>query len=49
MEELKKQIETLIDMDKRSGAMEVFTPLYVSRMLNISIEDVERAMQEMGL
>ena len=49
MEELKKRIQNLIEMEHRSGSMEVITPLYVSRMLNIPLEEVESAMKELGL
>ena len=47
--DLKKNIEYLIGMERHSGSMEVITPLYVSRMLNVPLEDVEQAMKEMGL
>lgn len=46
-DKLKKQIEDLIEMELRSGSMEVITPLYVSRMLNVPLEDVEIVMKEM--
>ena len=36
-------------MERHSGSMEVITPLYVSRMLNVPLADVEAAMKEMGL
>ena len=45
--DLKKTIEYLIGMEHRSGSMEVITPLYVARMLNVPLEDVERAMKDM--
>lgn len=45
--DLKKNIEYLIGMERQSGSMEVITPLYVSRMLNIPLEEVESAMREM--
>ncbi len=44
--DLKKNIEYLIGMERRSGSMEVITPLFVSRMLNVSIEEVEKVMRE---
>ena len=47
--DLKKNIEYLIGMERQSGSMDVITPLYVSRMLNVPLEDVERVMQEMVL
>ena len=47
--DLKKNIEYLIGMERQSGSMEVCSPLYVSRMLNVPLEDVENCMKEMGL
>lgn len=44
--ELKKNIEYLIGMERQSGSMDVISPLYVSRMLNVSLEDVEKCMKE---
>lgn len=46
--DLKKNIEYLIGMERQSGSMEVITPLYVSRMLNVPLEEVEKVMGEMG-
>lgn len=45
--DLKKNIEYLIGMERQSGSMDVITPLYVSRMLNVPLEEVERVMKEM--
>ena len=45
---LKKDIEYLIGMERQSGSMDVITPLYVSRMLNVPLEEVERVMKGMG-
>ena len=47
LDDLKKNIEYLIGMERQSGSMDVITPLYVSRMLNVPLEDVERVMKEM--
>lgn len=47
--DLKKNIEYLIGMERQSGSMEVITPLYVSRMLNVPLKDVEQAMTEMEM
>lgn len=47
--DLKKNIEYLIGMEHQSGSMDLVTPLYVSRMLNVPIEDVERVMKDMIL
>ena len=49
LDELKKDIECLIDMERRSGSMNVITPLYVSRMLNVPLYDVERVMKDMDV
>ena len=45
--DLKKNIEYLIGMERQSGSMDVITPLYVSRMLNVPLEEVERVMKDM--
>ena len=45
--DLKKNIEYLIGMERQSGSMDVITPLYVSRMLNVSLEEVEKVMNDM--
>ena len=45
--ELKKNIEYLIGMERQSGSMDMISPLYVSRMLNVPLEDVEKCMKEM--
>ena len=47
--DLKKNIEYLIGMERQSGSMDVITPLYVSRMLNVPLEEVERVMKEMNI
>lgn len=47
--DLKRQITYLIGMERQSGSMEAITPLYVSRMLNVPIAEVEVCMKEMGL
>lgn len=47
--DLKKNIEYLIGMERQSGSMEVITPLYVSRMLNVSLEEVEKVMDKMDI
>ena len=45
--DLKKNIEYLIGMERQSGRMEEITPLYVSRMLNVPLEEVEKVMKGM--
>ena len=47
--DLKKNIEYLIGMERHSGSMDVITPLYVSRMLNVPLEEVERVMKGMDV
>ena len=47
--DLKKNIEYLIGMERQSGSMDVISPLYVSRMLNVPLEEVEKCMKEMGI
>lgn len=47
--DLKKNIEYLIGMERQSGRMEEITPLYVSRMLYVPLEEVERVMKEMNI
>lgn len=47
--DLKKNIEYLIGMERQSGSMDIISPLYVSRMLNVPLEDVEKCMKEMGV
>ncbi len=46
--DLKKNIEYLIGMERQSGSMESITPLYVSRMLNVPLEEVEKIMKNMS-
>ena len=45
--DLKKNIEYLIGMERQSGSMEVISPIYVARMLNVPVEEVERVMREL--
>ena len=47
--DLKKNIEYLIGMERQSGSMDVISPLYISRMFNVPLEDVEKCMKEMEL
>lgn len=44
--DLKERITYLIGMERQSGAMEVISPLYVARMLNVPLEEVEAVMRE---
>ena len=47
--DLKKNIEYIIGMERQSGSMDAISPLYVSRMLNVPLGEVEKCMNEMGL
>lgn len=47
--DLTKNIEYLIGMERQSGSMDAISPLYVSRMLNVPLGEVEKCMNEMGL
>lgn len=47
--DLKKNIEYLIGMERQSGSMDVLSPIYIARMLNVPLEDVEKCMKEMGV
>ena len=47
--DLKSQITYLICMERQSGSMDAISPLYVSRMLNVPLEDVEKCMKKMGV
>lgn len=47
--DLKKNIEYLIGMERQSGSMDVITPLYVSRMLNVPLEEVEKVMKNISI
>lgn len=47
-EDLIERIKTVIDMVQRSASMAPITPLYVSRMLNVPVEEVEEAMREIN-
>lgn len=47
--DLKKNIEYLIGMERQSGSMDAISPLYVSRMLNVPLDQVESAMKEIGV
>lgn len=47
--DLRKNIEYLIGMERQSGRMDEITPIYVSHMLNVPLEEVERVMKEMNV
>ena len=46
--DLKKNIEYLIGMERQSGRMDEITPNYVSRVLNVPLEEVERVMKDIN-
>lgn len=48
-ENLKQSITYLIGKELAEGNLEPITPLYVSRMLNVPLEVVEKCMKEMGI
>ena len=47
-ENLKQDITYIIGKECAEGNIEPLSPLYVSRMLNMPLEDVEKCMKEMG-
>lgn len=47
--DLKKNIEYLIGMERQSGRINEITPLYVSRMLNVPLEEVEKVMKDIDV
>lgn len=46
---LKQSITYLIGKERAEGNLEPITSLYVSRMLNVPLEEVEKCMKEMGI
>ncbi len=44
-ERLKRDTLNLVEMERRSCSMDVITPLYVSRMLNVPLEEVTQVMK----
>ena len=49
MELLKKDITYLIGKERAEGNLEPITPLYVSRVLNVPLEEVEKCFKEMDV
>lgn len=45
--DLKKNVEYLIGMERQQGAVDV-SPEYIALVLNVSVEDVRRVMEEMA-
>lgn len=46
-EKLKQDITYLIGMERAEGNLESLTPEYISRVLNVPLEEVEKCMKEM--
>lgn len=46
--DLRKNIEYLIGMERQSGRMDEITPIYVSRVLNVPLEEVEKVMKDIN-
>lgn len=49
MDQLKKNITYIIGSERAEGNIDAISPLYVSRMLNVPLEEVEKCMKEMGI
>jgi len=47
MKKLKEQITYLIGMERQSGSMDNPSALYISRMLNVPLEEVEACLKDM--
>lgn len=48
-ENLKQSITYLVGKERAEGNLKLISPLYVSRMLNVPLEDVAKCMKEMGI
>ena len=44
-EELLERVKDFIEMEQRSCSMKVFTPEYIARNMQISIEDAKEAFR----
>ena len=47
--DLRKNIEYLIGMERQSGRMDEITPIYVSRVLNVPLGEVEKVMKDIDV
>ena len=47
--DLKKNIEYIIGIERQSGNIDTPTPQDIARILNVSVEEVEQCMKEIGL
>lgn len=48
-EKLKQSITYLIGKERAEGNLEPITPLYISRVLNVPLEEVEKCLKEMDV
>jgi len=46
---LRQQVKDLIEMERRSCSMDLITPLYIARMLNVPLEEVEAVMKDIRI
>lgn len=46
MEQLKKDITYIIGNERAEGSIVPVSPLYISRVLNVPLKDVEKCMKE---
>lgn len=44
-QELQKRVADFVEMEQRSGSMQVISPVYVARCMQISIEEAEEALK----
>lgn len=49
MELLKKDITYLIGKERAEGNIEPIAPLYISRILNVPLQDVKKCIKDMGM
>lgn len=49
MENLKQDITYLIGKEREEGNLETLSSQYISRVLNVSLETVEKCMKNMGM
>lgn len=47
--DLRKNIEYLIGMERQSGRMDEITPIYVSRVLNVPLGEVEKVIKDIDV
>lgn len=49
MEKLKQNITYLIGKEREEGNLETLSSQYISRVLDVPLEDVEKCMKDMGM